>query len=277
MWCERIEELDDPRVADYRNVPDPELLRTHGVFIAEGREVVRTLVTESPYEVLSALVSPTALDGMRDILERRDDFPVYLASQEQIAAIAGFHVHRGCLAAGRRPPSRLHTEVLEASSRGRLLVIAEGIANADNMGGLFRNAASFGAGAVLLSPRCCDPLYRKTIRVSMGGSLRVPYGTFGNWPAGLAEVKSAEYTVVALTPDPSVPDLMELNRDRAWPARVALLCGHEGSGLSDEALAAADLRARIAMQPGVDSLNVSTAAGIAMYLCARAWNGVMQV
>jgi tRNA G18 (ribose-2'-O)-methylase SpoU len=277
MWCERIDGIDDPRVADYRNVPDPELLRARGVFIAEGREVVRTLVSDSPFEVLSVMVSPAALEGLRDIVERRDDFPIFLASPEQIAAVAGFNVHRGCLALGRRPAERSHRDVLESMNRWRLLVVCEHVANADNMGGLFRNAAAFGAGAVLASPRCCDPLYRKSVRVSSGASLRIPFGIVSNWPDGLGDVRAAGYTILALSPDASLPDFAQLAELGNWPERIALLVGHEGHGLSTGSVAASDMQARIAMQPGVDSLNLATAAGIAMYFCARRWGGIMQM
>jgi tRNA G18 (ribose-2'-O)-methylase SpoU len=276
MWCERIDSLNDPRVAEYRNVPDPELLRAHGVFIAEGRQVVRSLLTDSSFGVRSVLVSEAALEGLRDVLERRDDFPVYLATSDELAAIVGFNLHRGCLAIGQRPSMRSHREVLGAASRWRLLIIGESIGNADNMGGIFRNAASFGAGAVLLSPGCCDPLYRKAIRVSVGASLRIPFGTIAHWPDGLADVKAAGYTIVALTPDAACPDLTEACGREAWPGRIALVVGHEGGGLTEEALAASDLRVRLAMQPGVDSVNVSTAAGIALYVCARRWGGIVQ-
>ncbi len=277
MWCEPIDQLDDPRVAEYRNIPDPELLRAHGVFIAEGRQVVRTLLEASPLALVSVLVSPAALESIRDLVERRDDVPVYLAQPEAIAGISGFNIHRGCLAVGRRPPARMHREVLDQVKGWRLLVICEHVGNADNMGGIFRNAAAFGAACVLAGPACCDPLYRKAIRVSSGASLRIPFGSFDAWPDGLEDVKSRGYRVLALTPDAGAPDLTELCGRERWPERVALLVGHEGSGLSDEAIAGADLRVRLAMQPGADSVNVATAAGIAMYHCARRWSGLMRI
>jgi tRNA G18 (ribose-2'-O)-methylase SpoU len=276
VWVEPIARLDDPRVAEYRNVPDPELLRAHGVFVAEGRQVVRTLLTASPLSTKSVLVSPAALEGLRDVLERRDDVPVYLADPHHLTAIVGFDVHRGCLAIGQRPPARPYEEVIESAGRSRLLVVAERVSNVDNIGGLFRNAAAFGAGAVLLSPGCCDPLYRKAIRVSIGTSLRVPFGVIDRWPQGLTLLKRAGFSVLALTPDGSAPDLVEWAARAPWPERIALLLGHEGDGLSEAAMAAADVRVRLTMQPGIDSLNVATAAGIAMYVCAARQRGVDQ-
>jgi tRNA G18 (ribose-2'-O)-methylase SpoU len=153
----------------------------------------------------------------------------------------------------------------------RLIVVAEHIGNADNMGSLFRNAMAFGAGAVLLSPNCCDPLYRKAVRVSIGGTVRVPSAVIDDWPSGLTLLKQAGYTLVGLTPDARAKELGEWAFHEQRPARVALVVGHEGFGLSEAALAMTDVRVRIEMVAGVDSLNVATAAGIAMYACSGLW------
>ncbi len=270
MPVERIDSMDDPRVAEYRSVPDPELLRDRGVFVAEGRQVVRMLLTSSAFPVRSVLVSPAALESLGDALLARPDVPVYVMDPMQLAAIVGFNVHRGCLAIGQRPQPPGLDDVLRMAGQPRLIVITEHVANVDNMGGIFRNAAAFGAGAVLRSPRCCDPLYRKAIRVSTGASLRIPFATLGEWPGDLGAVRRAGYTVVALTPH-GAPDLADLAAQATWPGRIALMVGHEGDGLSPAALAIADLRARLDMQPGVDSVNVATAAGIALYVCANRW------
>lgn len=267
MPVERIERLDDPRVAEYHNVPDPELLREHGTFVAEGRHVVRTLLAASRFEVRSVLVSPTVMEALADILPLRPAMPVYVADPRLMSAIVGFNVHRGCLATGVRPRPQALAEVLgDAHSSSRLLIV-EHVANADNIGGLFRNAAAFGAEAVLLSPRCCDPLYRKAIRVSVGASLRVPFATLHDWPDEIAAVRRAGYTVVALTPDRSARELAAMVSEARWPETIAVMVGNEGEGLSTGALEAADVCARLAMEPGMDSVNVATAAAVALYLC----------
>ena len=145
----------------------------------------------------------------------------------------------------------------------------EGVGNADNVGGIFRNALAFGAGGVLLSPTTCDPLYRKATRVSTGATLRLPYTFAVTWPGDLLALKKAGYHVLALTPDAGARDLEAALAMRPHDERVALLLGHEGTGLTEDALLAADDCVRIRMAPGVDSLNVATAAGVALYACAR--------
>ncbi len=146
---------------------------------------------------------------------------------------------------------------------------AERVGNADNMGALFRNALAFGAGGILLSPGCCDPLYRKSIRVSMGAALRLPFAVDDRWPGGLRRLREADVRVLALTPNPPALDLDDALSVSPSGTTVALLVGHEGDGLSDDAMLAADARVRIALSPGVDSLNVATAAGIALHACRR--------
>lgn len=266
-----IDRLDDPRIADYRSVPDAVLLRERGLFVAEGRQVVRQLLAGGPIRVQSVLVSPPALESVRDLLATRDDIPVHVAPADLLSEIVGFDIHRGCLAIGRRPLPEAVPAVLAQAASARLVVVAEQIGNADNMGGLFRNAMAFGAGAVLLSPNCCDPLYRKAIRVSIGGTLRVPFTVISDWPGGLASLKQAGYTLVGLTPDARAKELGSWVVSDRRASRVAVLVGHEGLGLSDQALAMTDERVRIEMAAGVDSLNVSTAAGIAMYACSGLW------
>lgn len=271
MNVETIDTLDDDRVADYRNVPDPVLLKQRGLFVAEGRLVVRHLLAGQHYALRSVLVSPTALESMRDVVDTRPGVPVYVAPADVLSGIVGFNMHRGCLAICERPAGATVAATLALAASARLIVVAEQIANADNMGGLFRNAMAFGAGAVLLSPNCCDPLYRKAVRVSIGGTIRVPSAVVEDWPAGLSALKQAGYTLVGLTPDARAKELGEWVFHERRPARVALVVGHEGFGLSDPALAMTDVRVRIEMVAGVDSLNVATAAGIAMYACSGLW------
>jgi tRNA G18 (ribose-2'-O)-methylase SpoU len=172
-------------------------------------------------------------------------------------------VHRGCLALVHRPPSVPIDEVI---SRARTLVVLEAVSNADNVGGVFRNAAAFGADGVLLSPTCCDPLYRKAIRTSMGAALRVPFARADgeDWPGVLTRVRAAGFTVVALTPrEPS--ETLDAFTARPRPGRVALIVGTEGAGLTTAAESTADYRVRIPIGDEVDSLNVAVAAGIALY------------
>jgi tRNA G18 (ribose-2'-O)-methylase SpoU len=264
-----IDDLDDPRLADFRNVPDPVLLRERGLFIAEGRLVVRQLLASPSFRTRSVLVSPPALTGMRDALENRAGLPVYVLPVSRLSALVGFNLHRGCLAVGERPSPTSLEALVEGARASRLLVVAERIANADNVGGIFRNALAFGAGGVLLGPNCCDPLYRKAIRVSIGGTLRVPFAQAAAWPADLEAVRAAGFTVVALTPGGGAGTLEAQLRAMPPGAAMAVLAGHEGEGLTEGAVHHADWCARIPMQPDVDSLNVSTATGIALHACRQ--------
>jgi tRNA G18 (ribose-2'-O)-methylase SpoU len=261
--------LDDPRLADYRNVPDPVLLRDRGVFVAEGRIVVRHLLESSRFMTQSVFVSPAALEGLGEALARHPAVPVFVMPVERLSALVGYNMHRGCLAIGARPvPPPVGDWV--ASIRGaRLVVAVEGVANADNIGGIFRNALAFGAGGVLLSPTSCDPLYRKATRVSTGATLRLPFTIAGSWPGDLLALKKAGFHILALTPDDSARDIEDALARQPHDAKLALVLGHEGTGLTEEALLAADDCVRVAMAPGVDSLNVATAAGVALYACTR--------
>ncbi len=188
MPIEPIEHASDPRLAGYRNVPDPVLLRDHGVFVAEGRLVVRTLLTGSRFVVESVLVTRSALESLADVLDAQPALQVFVADLAVLSAIVGFNIHRGCLALGRRPVPLSVPQALAGAGEAPLVVVTERVGNADNMGAIFRNAAAFGAGCVLLSPECCDPLYRKAIRVSVGASLRLPFAVVPDWPGGLAQV-----------------------------------------------------------------------------------------
>jgi tRNA G18 (ribose-2'-O)-methylase SpoU len=175
----------------------------------------------------------------------------------------GYNIHRGCLAIAERPPGKSLDDLLRSTG---LLVVLEGVANADNVGGVFRNAAAFGAGAVILSPTCCDPFYRKAIRTSMGATLSVPFVWLDQWPAPLAALGRAGFTLVALTlrePSESLDAFAAMRP--AGPGKLALVLGAEGSGLSAAVEAMADSRVRIPMRPEVDSLNLAVAAGIALH------------
>jgi tRNA G18 (ribose-2'-O)-methylase SpoU len=266
----RVESLDDPRIADFRNVRDPELRDRRGLFLAEGRLGVCRLIEDSRFPTRSVLVTPTALEGIRSSLERLDEgTPVYLAEQATLKAVVGYNMHRGCLAVGERGDDADFGELVLSGRERSLLVVLEQLSNPDNVGGVFRNALAFGADAVLLCPRCSDPLYRKAIRVSMGATLRLPFARARVWPGPLEWLRRAGYCLVALHPREPALELGDPDAAARLPGRVALLLGSEAEGLSAEALAAADLRARIAMAPGVDSLNVATASGIAMHQLRR--------
>ncbi len=268
MPIEAVDDPLDPRLHDFRAVPDPVLFRQRGLFVAESRFVVRELLVHPRLITRSLLATPAALASVRDLLDdpTLDTLPVYVAPSSLLKQVTGFHVHRGCLAIGERPPAATDAD-LPVLGTARLVVVLEQVGNPDNVGSIFRNAAAFGARSVLLSPRCCDPLYRKAIRTSIGATLRIPYGEIPDWPAGLHRLQAHGYTTVALTPDGDADDLQALAT--APPPRVALVLGAEGAGLSDEAAACMDRLVRIPIANDVDSLNVATAAGIALYALSR--------
>jgi tRNA G18 (ribose-2'-O)-methylase SpoU len=266
MAVERISCADDPRVADYRDVPDPELVRSRGLFVAEGRLVVRRVIEDGRCRVRSLLVSEAARRALEPaIAALAPDVQVYVCEPADFHGIAGYDVHRGCLALVERPPP-LSTATLLASAR--MLVVVEGVTNADNIGGVFRNAAAFGAGGVLLSPACCDPLYRKAIRTSMAAVIRVPFARAADWPGALQHVRAAGFSIVALTPRQPA-DTLDAFASRPRPGRLALMVGTEGDGLTPAAEAIADHRVRIPIAGEVDSLNLAVAVGIALYRLTR--------
>jgi len=211
------------------------------------------------------LVNDAARTALADVLDGIDA-PVYVCKAETMSAISGYDVHRGCLALVERPAP---VPIDEVSERARAIVALEDVADPDNVGGIFRNAAAFGA-AVLLSPRCGDPLYRKAIRTSMGAVLRVPFARLDEWPSALAEVRAAGFTMAALTlREPAETLAMFARRPR--DGRLAWLVGTEGAGLSDAVEAAADHRVRIPISRAVDSLNVAVAVGIALHACGDSY------
>ena len=261
-----IDSLDDPRIADYRAVSDPELLRWRGLFVAEGRLVVRTMLEASRFRPRSLLVTEQARLTLAGLLEPLGEaLTVHVASVELLSAVVGFNVHRGCLALVERPAPVAVNDLLVGLPRRATVVLLEGVGNADNVGGIFRNALAFGAAAIVLGPGCCDPLYRKATRVSIGATLRVPFATTVDWPADLERLRDSGFTVVALTPDPTAEDVSAFATAAADSGRVALLLGAEGPGLTPASLAAADRRVRIPMAGGVDSINVATAAAIVLH------------
>ena len=202
-------------------------------------------------------MTPAARAGLTDLLEWSDDTEIYEAELPLFRELTGFNVHRGCLAIGEpRGPVPSWQDVARSA---RTVVVLERVGNPDNVGGVFRAAAALGADAVLLSPGCADPLYRKSIRTSMAATLTLPFAVVERWPAGLSELRSLGLSIVALTPSGD-EDIAGVQR----PERAALLLGHEGIGLNAQTLALSDRRVRIPMTPGADSLNVVTAAAVAL-------------
>jgi tRNA G18 (ribose-2'-O)-methylase SpoU len=255
-----IDDPGDPRVGDFFHLNDPELRRRlegdHGFFVAEGALVIRQLL-RSPYPVRSVLVTPHGLAALEADLAGTEA-PVFLADQPVMAAIAGFHFHRGALAsAARRPPAPVD-EVVAGTAR---LLLVEGVNDNENLGALFRNAAAFGVGGLVLDRATADPLYRRTVRVSMGHALRLPFARVDHATAAVGRLQALGFEVLALTPAATAEDVADIE----LRPRQALLVGAEGPGLTAAALEAADRRVRIPMAPGVDSLNVATAAAIALH------------
>lgn len=257
----RVDDPGDPRIAAYRNVPDPNLLIQGGVFVAEGRLVVRRLIEGERFPVRSVMVTEAAFVPLSEVLVTRDELTVFIVPQVVMNGITGFNMHRGCLAIGERPRPREWREVMTGAQRA---IALERIANADNVGSVFRSAAAFGVDAVLLERTCTDPLYRKAIRTSMGAALSMPFAEAEPWPETLSQLARDGWALLAMTPSGSAAPLQAIARDIS-SRPVVIVLGHEGDGLSDAALAACTHRARIPITDNVDSLNVATAAAIAMY------------
>jgi tRNA G18 (ribose-2'-O)-methylase SpoU len=258
----RIDRLDDPRLAEYRAVGDPALARSRGLFVAEGRMVVRRVLEDPRYRLHSMLLNDTAHRELAALVDEADrSFPIYVCTTRDFESVTGFNIHRGCLALVHRPTPIAVEELIATSQR---LVLLDGVADADNVGGIFRNAAAFGVDGVLLTAESGDPLYRKAVRTSMGAVLRVPFAHSRDWPGDLARVRAAGFVLVALTPrEPSEP--LDAVVARVAGSRFALVVGSEGSGISATVESAADVRARIPIADRVDSLNVAVASGIALH------------
>lgn len=265
MPIEPVDSPDDPRLEDYRAMREGGELRRRGAFIAEGRLAVAALLRDDarfePRSVLCARrLAPLALQ-----LAGERALPVFAIDDDAIHRIVGFPFHRGILAAGERGPAPTAERLLRALPGGRCAVLcAEDLTDHDNVGSLFRNAAAFGASGVLLSDRCADPLYRKAIRTSIGHALRIPWARFGRFTDGLRALRAAGFTLAALTPADDAASIDDAARS-APPERIAMLLGGEGDGLSDGAQREADLRIRIPMAPGADSINVAAAAAVALH------------
>lgn len=277
-----VDDLDDYRLNEYRGLNDPAARRVleaeSAIIVVEGRVAVRQLL-DTQLAIRSLLVDDHQVCLAGDLVDavRARRTPVYVVPRTRMSELVGFRMHRGVVAVAARPPDIDPVRLL-ADATGRpgslggltLLAVLEGLNDPENIGALFRNAAAFGVAGVLLDPTCADPLYRRSVRVSSGHSLHLPFARLNPWPEGLDRVRASGFVVCALAPHPKGRTPVDLRGLRTRldgrvpaPVGVALLVGAEGAGLSGAALAAADEIVTIPMAPGVDSLNVATAAAVA--------------
>lgn len=257
---------DDERLADYVRLRESSLRRSleaaEGLFIAEGSKVIRRAV-QTGYRPRSFLLAPRWLPELNDLLIEHPDVPVYLVNEELAEQVTGFHVHRGALASLHRIQRHTVADLLKDSRR---LVVAEDIVDHANVGAIARSAAALGWDGLLLSPRCADPLYRRSVKVSMGAVLSLPWARLDSWGSAIELLHQARFTVAALTLRDDSVTLHEFAEDlRLRPRRLAVLLGTEGHGLSSAWTQQADVAVRIPMSAGIDSLNVAAAASIACY------------
>ena len=265
-----ITDPDDPRLDDFRDLSTadrrPDRPGGRGLVIAEGVPVVERLL-ESRYPVRAVMGVAAKVDALRPLC----DAPMYSVPVEVMDAVVGFHLNRGVLACADRAPMPAFGELVGSARR---LLVLEGVGDHENLGSLFRNAAAFGVDGVVLGPRCADPLYRRAVRVSMGNVLRVPFCSVGTepsarsarrdevgWPEALHLLRDSGFEVLAMTP---AVDAVALRSIDPGTPRAAVLVGAEGPGLTAGAMAASSTRVRIPMADGVDSLNVATAAAVAL-------------
>ncbi|KRE27983.1 rRNA methyltransferase [Mycobacterium sp. Soil538] len=258
-----IDDPADPRLDDFRDLNSvdrrPDLPTGKGLVIAEGVLVVQRM--------LASRFRPRALLGTdRRLAELRTDLegvgaPYYRASAEVMAEAVGFHLNRGVLASASRAAELTVPQVIENATT---VAVLEGVNDHENLGSIFRNAAGLGIGAVIFGSGCADPLYRRAVRVSMGHALLVPFARAAQWPGELKSLRDNGFQLIAMTPDPGARTLAEAMGELAG-RRVAILVGAEGPGLAEHTMRACDVRARIPMSRGTDSLNVATAAALAFY------------
>jgi len=266
-----LTDASDPRLADYRSLTDVELRRriepAEGIFIAESAEVI-TRALGADMHTRSVLVEDRWLEGMADSLAvvEQQGAPIFVGDRAILESIAGFHVHRGALAAMERPTLPCVDELLDRACAGVVrprVVILEGVVDHTNVGAIFRSVAGMGATAVLVSPQCADPLYRRSVRVSMGTVFQVPWTRITDWPGELTTLRDRGFVVAAMALQDDAISLDELVA--RGDSRLAITLGAEGDGLSRAALEAADVVVRIPMAGGVDSLNVAAASAVALW------------
>jgi tRNA G18 (ribose-2'-O)-methylase SpoU len=271
---ETIDRADDPRLADYRHLTDAAARRDlerddgHGVFVVEGVLALEQLL-QSDHPVRSVLLSTSRAASLGELVERIETTgtPLYVAERPVLARVTGYDVHRGVLAVAQRRP---WPDVAPTLSGARRIVVLEGLNDHENLGSVYRNAAALGLDAVLLDPRCADPLYRRSIRVSAGWAMRVPTTRLPALPEGLARVHATGFRTLALTPDSAAVPVDAAAEQGLLDDPVALVLGAEGPGLSAATLAACDERVCIPMHGSVDSLNVATSlAVVAAFAAAR--------
>lgn len=257
-----ISDSSDPRLDDFRSLTDVRLRRAlepaGGLYLAESPKVIARAL-DAGHVPRSVLVSPKWRGSIADLLEDRD-VPVFVAEESVLESITGFHLHRGAIASMHRPALPDAGELLREATR---VVVLEDIADATNVGAIFRSVAGLGADAVLVTPRCADPLYRRSVRVSMGTVLQVPWTRIPWWPEGAGLLHEHGFHIAALALSDDTVGLADFAREA--PERVALVLGTEGDGLSPRALTSADSVVSIPMRRGVDSLNVAAAAAVALW------------
>jgi tRNA G18 (ribose-2'-O)-methylase SpoU len=269
----KINEADDPRIKEYRNIRDRDLRGVHsrpGLFIGEAPLIVQAML-EVPGMTRSVFVSESQAGRMRAMIRSSasPETPLLVAGPDVMNEIAGFDLHRGILASGNRPDPTIQAleRIMPPPDQPASILLCDGINNIDNIGLLFRNAAAFGVDAVILSPDCHDPLYRKSLRVSIGHALRIPFHRSENWAETLETLRGQHrIELIGTSIDTGAVDLDSL----AEPDRVGLLVGSEFEGLGDVSIAACSHLVRIPMTPGIDSLNVGVAAAVCLHKFSRA-------
>jgi tRNA G18 (ribose-2'-O)-methylase SpoU len=265
VTVERISDPHDPRVHDYTGLTDL-ALRTRrepaeGLYLAESEKVIRRAL-QAGHRPRSYLMAERWLTDLADVVASAEEqgVPVYVGEPDVLRALTGFHLHRGALAAMHRP-EQVDPEALVRSARR--VAVLEDVVDHTNVGAMFRSAAALSVDAVLVTPRCADPLYRRSVRVSMGTVFQVPWARIDPWPRGISRLREAGFTVAALALAEDAVSLDDLAADP--PDRLALVLGTEGHGLADATVRAADLAVRIPMSGGVDSLNVAAASAVAFW------------
>ncbi|MCC3271509.1 RNA methyltransferase [Arthrobacter zhangbolii] len=265
MSLEYLSSADDPRVSDYTSLTDTSLRRrrepVEGMYIAESSKVLRRAV-DAGHRPRSFFLAEKWLPDLQDILDRFPEVPAFVGTADILEEITGFHLHRGALAAMERPAP---LDLAALLSTARRVAVLEDIVDHTNIGAIFRSAAALQVDAVLVTPRCADPLYRRAIRVSMGTVFQVPWVRLTDWPGQLTQLRDAGFVTAALAlrEDSLTLDELSARRDE----RLALILGTEGDGLSGSTLAGVDLAVRIPMSGGVDSLNVAAASAVAFWEC----------
>jgi tRNA G18 (ribose-2'-O)-methylase SpoU len=266
----QVIDVDDPkdtRLDDFRDLNSvdrrPDLPSGKGLVIAEGVLVVQRMLA-SRFRPRALLGTDRRLGELAGDLDRADA-PFYRATAEVMAEVVGFHLNRGVLASASRPPEATVAQVLAGA---RTVAVLEGVNDHENLGAIFRNAAGLGVEAVVFGAGCADPLYRRAVRVSMGHALLVPYAWTTAWPHDLKILRDDGFRLLAMTPDPAAAALPEAIA-AVGAEKVAIIVGAEGPGLTERAMRASDMRVRIPMSRGTDSLNVATAAALAFYERAR--------